>query len=298
MVSSLSLGSLSLARLSTTYRSVLQPVLTGIGILLLCISAWLAATITWRLITPADLPVPPAIGGQAATEQVQVNLNRIQQLHLFGERGAEASRQPRTTEAPETTLNIRLVGVTASTVPERSAAIIQQGNNQVTYIPGETISSSRAVINEILSDRVILENGGRLETLYLDGRDGFEPGITLRQVDQPQETREQPVERVHEVPIDIGTVNPENIGELVTITPVQREGNLIGYRLAPNRYPELFAAAGFESGDIAISLNGYDLTNLAEAASILRDVGSLTNATVVVLRNDEPITLELRIPNQ
>ncbi|WP_194756982.1 type II secretion system protein GspC [Aliidiomarina indica] len=297
MVKSLSISSLSVANLSAFSRSVLQPVLTGVGILLLCVAVWIAASITWRVLAPADLPVPLAVAGQGMGEQVQLNPTRIQQMHLFGERGAEPTRQVRTTEAPETTLNIRLVGVTASTVPERSAAIIQQGNNQVTYIPGETIASSRAVVNEILSDRIILENAGRLETLYLDGRDGFEPGLTLRQVNDTTEPRQQTQDSPSELPVYVEDINPENISELVSITPVQRDGALIGYRLAPSKYPELFAAAGFQSGDIAISLNGYDLTNLAEAASILRDIGSLTSATIVVLRDDEPVTLELSIPN-
>ncbi|WP_157981314.1 type II secretion system protein GspC [Aliidiomarina sanyensis] len=293
----MSFGSMSFSALGDSLGRFLQPAATVVAVFLFAWAAWLAAQMTWNLLAPANPPTPSATVSAATGSGGQLSPERIQRMHLFGERGAQPAQTARTTEAPETTLNIRLVGVTASTVPERSAAIIQQGNNQVVYIPGETISSSRAVLREILSDRVILENAGRMETLYLDGRDGFEPGLTLREAPAPRSDASTPVQPT-EVPLSGQEVSIESIQELVTITPYQQDGELVGYRLAPRANPEIFTAAGFQAGDIAISLNGYDLTNVAEAASIMRDLSSLTTATVVVLRNGEQVTLELSIPNE
>src|SRR5690554_2363369 len=133
------------------------------------------------------MPLEPMVLKPLSTAQTttikvnQVDLSQVQALHLFGQKGATTA-QATTTNAPVTTLNIRLVGVTASNNPNLSAAIIQQGSEQSTYIPGDTIRNSRAVVQEIYSDRVMLEHNNRLETLWLEGRDGSEARSEERRV--------------------------------------------------------------------------------------------------------------------
>lgn len=296
----MSFGSISFHAISDRFSRFLQPMLTIGAVLVLAWAAWLAAQVTWNLIAPTSPPTPPAMVSAPGSSAGDWSAERIQRMHLFGERGAQPAQATQSTAAPETTLNIRLVGLTASTSPERSAAIIQQGNNQTVYIPGETISSSRAVVREIRSDRVILENGGRMETLFLEGRDGFEPGLTLSDIAAPPARQAQPAmtAQTSRAVAELPQVNIENIQELVTISPHQENGELVGYRLAPRSNPEIFQAAGFQPGDIAVRLNGYDLTNIVSAAAIMRDLPSLTSVTIVVLRDGEERTLELSIPNQ
>lgn len=86
--------------------------------------------------------------------------------------------------------------------------------------------------------------------------------------------------------------------ELINITPASNDGELIGYRLSPKSNPEIFRAAGLRDGDIAIMFNGYDLTNAAEAMSLVQSLESMTTASIVVLRDGEEVTIELSIPNQ
>lgn len=275
-----------------------QRAMSAIAFLLLLLAAWLAAVITWQIVAPpqpASLSVAAAPSGTQRAHPLQTQ--RITQMNLFGERGATTPARAQPQDVPQTTLNITLVGVTAASTPSRSAAIIQQGANQNTYIIDETIASSRAIVREIYSDRIILENNGRLETLMLDGRDGASGGLSLttsapsRAIATPSATGRTP-------PQSIAEVNYSNINDLINITPVQQEGELVGYRLAPKASPELFRAAGFQDGDIAVSLNGYDLTNAAEALALMNELELLSSATVVVLRNGELVELELSIPNE
>lgn len=274
-------------------NGLLTKLLTVLGVLLLLISAWYAAAITWRIVTPANTG-SAVFTPQANTNQQtrsRIRPEQISQLNLFGERGAVQANVQAREDVPQTTLNIRLVGVSAATEPSRSAAIIEQGSNQNTYVIDETVASSRAIIKEIYADRIILENNGRLETLLLDGREGSDGGISLVTSAPTRPATESAPTRLDEVTY-------ANIGELINISPAQQDGELIGYRLAPKGNPALFNAAGFRSGDIAVSLNGYDLTNAAEAMVIMNEIQTLTSATVVVLRDGDLVELEFSIPNQ
>lgn len=275
-----------------------------LGVILLILIAIQVALLTIRVFTPADVtPIAVSSSSQQSSSQ-QTNtqgVNDVRSLHLFGEFGAQPAQQARPTAAPETTLNIRLIGVTASSNPDLSAAIVQQGNNQVVYIIGETIQSSRAVVREIHADRILIENAGRMETLYLDGRDDFTPEFSSAQPSAQTGTQTRGSSVPAQAPVQL-TGTPEvmidNVMELISITPHSEAGELVGYRLSPKSNPEIFRAAGLRDGDIAIMLNGYDLTNAAEAMSLMQSLESLTEATIVVLRAGEPVTLELRIPNE
>ncbi|MCH8502287.1 MAG: type II secretion system protein GspC [Aliidiomarina sp.] len=269
-----------------------------IGTLLIIAIAIQAAFFTLRLITPtAVAPLVVASAGSSATAASPLRIEAVRGLNLFGEYGARPTQQAQRIEAPETTLNVRLVGVTASSNPSLSAAIVQQGNNQVVYIIGETISGSRAVVREIHADRILIENGGRMETVYLEGRDGFTPEFSRTQATSSRTSGAVPAQAPREL-----TASPEvmidNVMELINITPASNDGELIGYRLSPKSNPEIFRAAGLRDGDIAIMLNGYDLTNAAEAMSLVQSLESMTTASIVVLRDGEEVTIELSIPNQ
>ncbi|MCH8492616.1 MAG: type II secretion system protein GspC [Idiomarina sp.] len=287
--------------ISASPQRLLKLALNAIAVVLLLWAAWLAAAITWQMLAP---PEPTSLNVSAAPSGAQraqpLQSQRITQMNLFGERGATAPTRSQPQDAPQTTLNITLVGVTAASTPSRSAAIIQQGANQNTYIIDETIASSRAIVREIYSDRIILENSGRLETLMLDGRDGSDGGLSLTSSAPARAAPVPPANAAtsRELPQSIDEVNYTNINDLINITPVQREGELVGYRLSPKASPELFRAAGFQDGDIAVSLNGYDLTNAAEALALMNELELLSSATVVVLRNGDLVELELSIPNE
>lgn len=261
-------------------------------------ASWLAAGIFWAFFTPtSDYQVVTTGSTVNQTQDAPVDLTRIQRLHLFGEVGAQATSRVQQTEAPETTLNIRLVGVTASTNPRRSAAIIQQGSNQNTYVPGETIASSRAVIEEILSDRVLLSNNNRIETLWLEGRDGSEVSLNISQAPQASRQREEPSEDVAEPEVEL-TARQQEILELISITPQPGGDGIVGYRIAPRGDEALFRELGLRPGDLAVSMNGYDLTDMAQAMQLMNELQGLSQAQVRVLRDGEYVDIEIYIPTE
>lgn len=269
--------------------------LFGLGLVFLLSAAWLLAQLTWRLVIPLEpMVLQPLSTVQISSHEVnQVNLNRVRALHLFGQEGATITQAA--TTAPVTTLNIRLVGVTASNNPNLSAAIIQQGSEQSTYIPGDTITNSRAVVEEIYSDRVMLLHNNRLETLWLEGREGSEAALVL-QTPQANTTQPKP-EAEPEVDLNLNKRQLEVL-EIISITPQQGENGLAGYRLAPKGNAELFREFGLRPGDLAVAINGYDLTNMAESLELMAQLEGLTQAQVRILRDGEYVDIEIYIPEE
>lgn len=282
------------------------------------VAVWLLAQWVWLLATPAS-PAAPA-GTTAPSVQTSsgqnsapsVNISSLTNLHLFGEGNAQ-SVQAQALNAPKTQLNVRLVGVSASSNPERSAAIIQQGSNQQTYVVGDTLTNARITITEIYADRVILDNSGRIETLELEGIGELSEGLSLTLANSVSNnannttnstsannsaTREVDNRDDAELSEQLAAVasEPSNLFSYVNISPMQKDGELLGYRLAPGQQPELFRAAGFQAGDLAISINGYDLTDISSAMSATEELRTSSEVSITVLRNEEYIELVFSLP--
>lgn len=262
---------------------------------------WLAQ-LTWRVLTPADTLVLAPNQNYTGSVQRTTNINALQALNLFGDRAAQQSTQV-TEDAPETTLNVRLVGLVASAEAERSAAIIEQSGKQQTYIIGERIGNSRASVEHILPDRVLLDHGGRREVLYIEGRDGAEAQLRIQ---SPSADRGQP--RPSSQPIRIDTrsnqqvaeavsqvrENPAALLEMINISPVRQGENIVGYQLRPRQNRELFTALGLEIGDVAVAINGYDLTDPAQALAAMNELEDSSRAIIQVQRGNDIIDLELQ----
>lgn len=261
------------------------------------------------MLTPADTIVtaPVAVEQQRSSRSVN-NTSALRALNIFGDRAAPEAAEQADLDAPETTLNVRLVGLVASAQPERSAAIIEQGGNQRTYIIGERISGSRASVEHILPDRVLLDNGGRREVLYIEGRDGSEAQLRVMSA-RPSPTEEGQPRRSNQ-PIRVNASanqqvrqavesvrdDPTAILEVMNISPIRDGQQITGYRLSPRGNNELFDALGLQSGDVALAINGYDLTDPAQALAAMNEIQEASRAIIQVRRGNDIIDLELQVP--
>ena len=96
-----------------------------------------AARLFWQLWPQPDQPAPPSATnavGTTTTSSAQngVNITRLQQLNLFGVR-SETPEAPKeqVTDAPQTSLNLTLTGVVASSIVEDAAAIIENKGSEL-----------------------------------------------------------------------------------------------------------------------------------------------------------------------
>ncbi|MDX1706528.1 type II secretion system protein GspC [Pseudidiomarina sp.] len=264
--------------------------LTAIAALL---ATWLLARLTWQLLTPVAEPVSGPLAPARQASNPQINVSTIAGLKLFGD--AAAPTQQRIASAPKTSLNVRLLGVSASNYPQHSAAIIERSGQQEVYAIGDQLSGSQVTVEEIYADRVILNNQGRLETLELEGIGELGPGLSLT-LERGADTG-RPVSAPSSVVEEVAE-NPASILEYVSISPARDGAKIVGYRLRPGPTPELFNQAGFVSGDLAVAINGQDLTDIRTAMSMTRDLASMDSIIVTVNRDGQYIDLELTVPDE
>lgn len=260
-------------------------------------ATWLAAQLTWRLVTPSPTIAAGPIRMTETPAHQQNSVRPLLALNLFGTANAEA---PVTTvNAPRTSLNIRLLGVSAATVASRSAAIIERNGTQQVYGVGEKLDGTAVEIKEIYADRLILDNNGRLETLELEDIGELSPGLSLSMANSANpevRTSQRAAARNPNVQAQIVSnerLSDGSILDVVRITPVRAGNRLTGYRLQAGRQPQWFEQVGFKDGDIAIVINGKDLTDVRGAMAITGQLGQLTEATVTVLRDGETLDIPI-----
>ncbi|WP_246840612.1 type II secretion system protein GspC [Lacimicrobium sp. SS2-24] len=280
---------------------------TAIKILVVLLSLYLlafAAQVTWNLLPQPQsdsAPVATFSSTQAASSGSRVDINKVKQLHLFGKPQKGEPVKQVVDNAPQTNLNLRLTGLVASDVAERGAAIVEYRNQQNTYGVGEKIEGTSVIVKAVHTDRIIIENGSRMETLMLDGVD-FKKGNAMPASTAMQRTPQQPAnsprqlsEQAISATQDL-LAQPANFTDYIAISQHMVEGELRGYRVSPGKKPQLFQAVGLQANDIVTEINGLDLTDVQqsmEAMSMLRETDALQ---LTVDRDGELLTLYLDLP--
>ncbi|MBY5994013.1 type II secretion system protein GspC [Ferrimonas balearica] len=288
----------------------------GLTLVLALCALYLAALITWQLIPLSDQ------GGATwrPTPQGQVSgggnasLDGLMALELFGQPDREAEQTETAapvqrdliTDAPKTTLRILLTGLVASSVEERGIAIIESSGSQETYGIGDKIKGTNASLHEVYADRAIILNQGRYETLMLDGVE-----YTRELTSETQRLREQPQAAVDkrddaetaqalQEARDAMLDDPGKLTDYLSISPVRdREtGGLRGYRINPGKNRELFLQSGLQPNDLAVSINGYDLTNMSEAMQVMAQLAELDEMSVMVEREGQLTEVLFALPTQ
>ncbi|WP_206483208.1 type II secretion system protein GspC [Thalassotalea sp. G2M2-11] len=295
--------------LATAYEVLLklpqQKIAKVISALLLCYIAYLCAKLTWLLVPQQQVASAPVFNqGQqlAQAQSAKIDIASIIQLNLFGEYNATPKVvEVKVQDAPETNLRLKLTGTVASDKPEIAAAIIEQNGKQTTYGVGDKIEGTRATLESVAQDRVLIKQSGRLETLMLDGfkynkMSSSLPSVPSKRppvIDAPskpqvidQRDNQLLSESAKQLKEDINN-DPGKIIDHLKIVPKRSDGTIIGYQLMPGKNPEFFKASGLKSGDIAVQMNGLDLTNPSEAAQALQALKEQTDLSLLVLRGNE-----------
>jgi general secretion pathway protein C len=299
-----------------TNITALQPLITQLGhkrvaqlvmALLFVYIAYIAAQITWSVV-PQSQPQNNAANistnnGNASQGNKLIDVAKIQSLHLFGEYNEDSVEEPEVemSNVPETKLNLVLSGLVASDDKSIAAAIIEYQGKQETYGVGDVIKGTRANLEQVLMDRVLIKQSGRLETLMLDGFDYNEPAKKVADRKAPARTRPNANER----PSRSGVVDqrtnkaltasattlrnelsndPAKIGDYLRIAPKRKDGKIIGYTLRPGKRPEFFKLSGLKAGDIAVQMNGYDLIEPTQAMQAMAEMKKARDISLLVDR--------------
>jgi general secretion pathway protein C len=267
-------------------------------LVLMLFSAWLCGHLFWLFVTPQDGVErwTPSSVSTSSTEisQSQTDIGKLLSANLFGVESQDAPKfVEQVVEAPKTSLSLVLVGVVSSSDSSRSLAVIANRGSQETYGIGEDITGTRARLRNVLKDRVIIENQGRNETLMLEG-------LEYKNIGQLQEStstsRQSNVQGNNPAEVNLGDLDairsaiaedPQQFLKYIRLSQVNTDGKLVGYRVRPGSERALFDSVGLEDGDIAVELNGTDLTQPAAMGELWKTFGELNEINLTVERDGQ-----------
>lgn len=159
-----------------------------------------------------------------------------------------------------TGLNLTLFGIRANESSGGGSAIIAgEDGVQTSYAVGEEVMPG-VVLDSVAFDHVILSRGGVRESLYIDQSvpaETVNPG-------NPSATDTTP-SAANDV-----ALNADSLQKAIAIAPRNEGGRVTGLVLSPRDDGTILRLAGFQAGDIIVSVNGRPVSSASDIAAQLR----------------------------
>lgn len=294
-----------------------QKIAQVISVCLLVYITSIAAKITWLVIPDANQTISNNSVSNIKSVQNKpndknVDLSKVQALNLFGKFNEVVVEKVKIVKnAPETRLKLTLSGLVASDDVNIAAAIIENKGKQATYGIGDIIEGTRASLEQVFIDRILISQSGRTETLMLDGFDFKEPAVSVteKKASEPNSSSKKPSIKTsasskivdqrtnRQLSINASNLrkdlnsNPGKITDYLRIRPKRTSGRLVGYSLQPGKNPDFFKLSGLKSGDVAVQMNGHNLLESVEAIQAMSALKTERDISLLVQRKDELIEI-------
>ena len=219
---------------------------------------------------------------------------RIAQMHIMGKAVTTTSKAIK--DAPDTTLNLKLLGVLAGD-KEYGYAIISSGANKVKhYALGDDVPGG-ATLHAVYPDRVILERDIRMETLRLPKSQDAKFGKKLtskKTTSTPQKstTSSESFENLGQFR-DVIKNNPVTLTKYINVVPEKDTdtGEFKGFKLSPSTNSEMFYQLGLQPGDLVTNINGIQLDQENKGIEAMNALADAAEVTLIVQREGTEITL-------
>ena len=253
----------------------------------------LAARLIWVVIEPGGAvsqtaPIPRYETGLASSGAVIADTNLLTSQNPFDI--AAGTGEIILEDAPETSLNLQLIGTrTSSDETAGSATILTPDNRASVYAPGEEVIQG-VVLERVLADeQVLLRRNGVLESLK------------MREEEFSVITREGSSAAENETPRAHSAVTGrvEDGGALyrsLQIAPYFEGENVSGYRLTPRGDGQLMLAAGLQPGDVLVALDGDGIADI-ELEDFSDRLLNGSSVTLTVLREGKPEVVRVEFGN-
>ena len=202
-------------------------------------------------------------------------------------------------DAATTRLNLKLHGVVVSNEVDSAGAIIEEAGSQSFYVVGEELTKNSGVkITRVLDQRVILDNRGSLESLWLYSEADFKKSrsntATRKSVplNRSAAVSTQPANTITKK-ISAKQV-PKSVGDVVRFS-LHREGNqVVGYRVRPARDRALFDQLGLKTGDVVTAVNGIAL-DPSQVRTVYNEIRTAPQALLSIKRGDENLSINISL---
>jgi general secretion pathway protein C len=223
----------------------------------------------------------------AAPPVARVNAATIANAGLFGNPKPAANTNAE--NAPQTNIPLVLTGIIAATEPENGLAILGENASAAkVYAVGDTVPGG-VKLHSVLSDKVILDRNGTLESLALPRQS---TGMAMAPPPSANLPVESPIaERMRQLIAN----EPGVISDIMRPQPVFAQGKQRGYRVYPGRNRQAFTRLGLRPGDLVTAINGTPLDDPARGQEIFSTLSSSSEAHVTVMRNGKQQDLTLNM---
>lgn len=242
-------------------RQLDGPRLVQAGVVLLAaLCLVLAVRLGLLVLSGPTLPAPSIHLENAATTRAPAT--PLASWHLFG------SPDNAGPQVARTTLALTLRGTFASADPKNGIAFIADANGRErSYQVGDTLPGD-AVLDSVLTDHVIVRNGGQLERLGLPGETAAPATSAAAIRSAPRPSSDPSGGYLRGVPSfgapDLATSRSERAPDLAALAqsanllPVSENGRLIGVRIrVPD--PALLQRFGLDAEDVVTAVNGIPI---------------------------------------
>ncbi|EJL6781922.1 type II secretion system protein GspC [Vibrio alginolyticus] len=293
-----------LAQIKSNHYTIQAKLSLLLTCLFIAITGWILGKIVWLAIPQSsEVPQwrPSASSVTASNKGDAIDFNALQNANLFGkytEQKAAVVEQPIVKDAPKTRLNLTLVGAVASSDANTSLAVIANRGKQATYGLGEEIEGTRATLKAVLVDRVIIDNQGRDETLMMQGIEykklSESPQVARAQAQRAEAATSDVGEKLEQIREEIAK-DPQSVFKYITISPVKKDGDIVGYRVSPGRDAALFNDVGLQPGDIAVQLNGIDLSDPSSSVQLMQVMSDPQELNLTVERDGQQYDIYIQL---
>lgn len=214
-----------------------------------------------------------------------LDVAEIAALHLFG----EASDTPAESlagnyTAPETRLQLELLGVFQSEAGDTSAAIVAERNKPgILYQVGDKMPGN-AVLTEVFVDRIVLRRGSVYETLRFSEESAL---LASNEAASPEDSRVQNASFGQRQPLGTPTTGRDARNGTATTSRGSIREFVTGYRQQLQEDPDKALASIGLTPVAAGQSKGYKLGNLANSPQ-LRSTGLQPN-DVILSVNGQPV---------
>ncbi|WP_422139276.1 type II secretion system protein GspC [Endozoicomonas sp. ALC020] len=275
---------------SVLSQTGVRRLIIGCEVLLVILLTQQLARLTWQLMEGSGSariqswqPQSTVVNRRQSEQDAYPALN---DFHLFGQEPVKLTQTDNPgidpNAVPKSRLSAKVTGIVASSVPADSVAVIRSSGRDRTYRIGEKLQGSNAEVKDIYEDRVIVSNRGKLEALLLYP-DEADRKVEKRDSGRLIEMRQQLIS------------DPDSFTDFFQITEAQKDGQLVGYQLTPGKFPDVFRESGLKPDDIALSINGYDLSDSNDTMKLLQEIKQLTQLSMTIERGGRLYEIEVKL---
>lgn len=298
-----------LTKLKALPASTWRAVVIAIALIWVCHSL---AQLVWIVFSAPQLPAPKVLAmpstSESSVQNYKVDLSVLQAAQIFGD-GVEGELAEEATavvqsnvdeDVEKTKLNLKLAGVVASTDQAASSAVISTGSQQHIYqVDDKLPAGTNVTLAKVLSDRVILNNNGNFEALWLYTDADFKVNYAYSnsgkdEAESDKNRASQDTIRTKLRPSQV----PKNLSEVVRFSVHREEGQMVGFRIRPGKKRELFQQMGLRANDVVTSVNGIPIDSPQAIRDNYQQLKTATSADLEVQRGEETLYINVSIDSE